>query len=62
MTDRFEGHVRTGKPESFGYLRRPEFDMKDGRGHAWERPDGQLIMLSPGATVSRFDPRLRPSK
>ena len=36
-------HVHSGKPETFGWLRRPEYDTENGS--AYEMPDGRLFLM-----------------
>lgn len=49
--------IRTGSPDTFGWVRAPAFD-RDG-GTAWERPDGRFELLAPGVTrIVRFLPSL----
>lgn len=40
--------VRSGRPESFGWVRMPGHDV--GSGRAYERPDGQIYILASGVT------------
>src|SRR5262245_18136903 len=59
--DNLSTHIRSGSPESFGWLRRKDLEKKSG-GTAWELPDGSLTVLPPGVTeiVQALDPRQLP--
>jgi hypothetical protein len=44
--------IRSGSPQSFGWLRRPECDLctplsRCVIGEAWEKPDGELYLHNP---------------
>ena len=41
-----------GPPHSFGWVRCPSFDARGSQG--WERPDGVLVRLPPGAQLVRI--------
>lgn len=65
----FDVPLRKGKPESFGWLRRPELDRK-GRPQceAWETPTGAIIWIEPGlpevrmTDTSRIKPSVHPPR
>lgn len=53
----------SGRPESFGWLRRPEHDTEAG--DAWELPSGEIRLLRPDRPARRASPvpagRARPT-